>query len=165
MIFYLIPPTAETPARLEPTQDAARAACRAIGTKFMANAMQHDVPTDKTGLLNYVNDLLAATTQLIISPPSPADVDPAPAISQVEVDAMFTPGPQRGERPSGWGANPVHSAAATDQRLGLPTDLGERVDAICDTIDALGAHHLGNVAHAVASRFGEIAKQAKAVAP
>lgn len=58
MIFYKIPATADQHAKLEPTQDAARAECKARGLRFNAGEMQHDVPTDKAGLQAYINAML-----------------------------------------------------------------------------------------------------------
>lgn len=160
MIFYRIN---ATPAFLAGTQADARREAKAAGAKWE----QVDVPTDKAGLLAFVNDLFkqAAPQMPLGAPQEPAErSEPAPgSMSQGQVDALFAPAPAREARRDGWGDNPIHSAAAIDRRAGLPADEGERVDAICDAIEELRGHHLGNVCCAVAHRFRLLEQRAKAM--
>jgi hypothetical protein len=105
MIFYLVPAAAGRPATLQPTQADANREARERGLKVRAPEMQHDVPTDKAGLMGYINAMFAAGEQAVERAPTQADQieaaadrfeqdaakDHKPAYTQEQVDAMFQP--------------------------------------------------------------------------
>lgn len=74
MIFYLVPATESQPAKLEPTQADANREAKARGLKVRAPDMEHNVPTVKAELMDYINDLLAQSPEahpmMIIDPES-----------------------------------------------------------------------------------------------
>lgn len=109
-----------------------------------------EVPTDKPGLLAFLSEWAGPPVEASEEPAESFERPAAPLtaepqqqhITQSEVDALFTPKPQAADRKMGW----ADGLRAT----------GTLVDTICDEIDKLDGHHLGNVATAVACRLKEL---------
>jgi hypothetical protein len=135
MIFYLIPAHGGEPKRIEATQDEARSACKARGLR-PSEFEKHDVPTDKAGLRDYVNDLLGkapGTPQTAAEAHSGAAASNAPAIAgdgHPECRPAFT-------------SAQVHASA-------LPRS--EKVQDVCYLVSKMTAGELGFVALEVVAR-------------
>lgn len=136
MIFYLIPAAAGQPETLEATQDDARAACRFRGLK--PNAFEpHEVPTDKAGLMRYLNDMRLARYVDALNAPKPLTHD--------EIRNSNSPEAQVAARriASGESARPA------------PTE-----EAICLAIADMSGTALGHVALEVSARYKALANEA-----
>lgn len=99
MIFYLIPAAGGQPRELAGTQADARALCKVHGLKFDAETMAHDVPTDKAGLMNYVNVLmheddgvLPGTNQPHLTTDEPTVIENMREAEEVRADNPLHPG-------------------------------------------------------------------------
>lgn len=150
MIFYMVIAAAGQPCQLAGTQIEARdlAKARGLGPKGF---MQHDVPTDKAGLLTYINELQAQATisyqanraaereadetvGTVTGNPHSED-DPKPAFTQAQVDAMFEP---------------------TEKTRSLTPD---DVDQVCMLIAQMEGAAIGHVAHELAARIERLGKR------
>jgi hypothetical protein len=146
MIFYLIPAHGGEPKRIEATQDEARATCKARGLR-PSEFQKHDVPTDKAGLRDYVNDLLGmvpGTPQTAAEAHSGASASDAPRIAQ-HTPAGCSGVAQDGHpecRPAFTSAQ-VHASA-------LPRS--EKVQDVCYLVSKMTAGELGFVALEVVAR-------------
>lgn len=167
-IYKISSPT--TPAVFRTSERDARALARELGVNGRVESL--DVGTTKTELLPFLDALAHAEFQRgagdgATERAAERDADPAPAapaaaepVNMVSVAAGLA---RQAQPATGWGAG-LHSAERADKLQGNAGDVGRQVDGICDTIAELGGYHLGNVAHAVAARFGEIERQARELA-
>lgn len=140
MIFYQVLGTSSAPCCLVGTQVDAKKLARERGTSWE----QVDVPTDKAGLMDYVNQLKAdvhaelnyscSQQTVIVEEPEPAQAPPT-------------------DIPSTWG-----STRRPRPRL-MPSE--PTVDVMCDMIDGgeIDAKGLSNIAESIAHRFQKISQE------
>lgn len=140
MRFYLVPAAAGLPRQLFHTKHAFGAEAKARGLKILAEDHVEEIPTHSAGLQDYLNNLFAqeaAQAQFERGPDIPPHI--------VETTTVADRKPTWAERPE-----PRLFPGETD------------VDKFCDRIGDMSARDLSNVAEAVAFRFQQIAKEAKA---
>lgn len=162
MIFYLVPAGEGPefhPPMLQPTQGDANKLARERGLKVRARDMEHQVPTDKAGLMAYINDLLSRSG----GPVGYAGSIPAPAHQNTDAldidiaEVAARDGAAAGDKfltPTPTFAPPVRPAPRLHPSI--PT-----VDLMVDMIDNgdVDARGLSNLAEAVAHRFERMAKE------
>jgi hypothetical protein len=118
------------------------------------------VPTDKTGLIDYLNKLKFGDCASMVEPPQPvtAQDEQEEALGEgLAGDSPITPetleGPSTGLTGGRWGA-PGHRLAERAAFLGT----SEEIALLADRIGELDGWPLGQVALAAASRLKELAE-------
>lgn len=154
MLFYLIPTAGDQPSKLEPTQDAARATCKARGLKFNADEMKHDVPTEKAALLEYVNALLAqryaAAAEGVDTFYRGMDAGAAKAANNDDDVDVARHGDWNGEAPDGHANSRCAFTSTQVRAAALPRS--EKVQDVCHLVSKMTAGELGFVALEVIAR-------------
>lgn len=140
MIFYLVLGTSSAPSCLAGTQADAKAMARERGTSWE----QHDVPTDKAGLMDYVNQLMADVSAEMhkdrLAPPGHCGDE-------------YEPEPEPDDVPLAEDGHPDHRSAFTSAQVAayaLPRN--PKVQDICHAVTKLTAADLGYVALEVIAR-------------
>lgn len=109
------------------TQAEAKALARDAGVRFDAEADTIDVPTDKEGLIGYLNRLIAAHQVVGVGP-----TDPDTVVKDVNEDIHPERAPSYTERSLGLDA--AFEAAPLAHRLTLAALALEEARALCPTL-------------------------------
>jgi hypothetical protein len=149
MIFYLVPAAAGRPATLQPTQADANREARERGLKVRAPDMEHQVPTDKAGLMAYVNAMLAEqpramTRDEIVNSNAPE--------AQAAAEAAMNPDTPSYVETNDDGSLKVRTAFTCAQVAASALPKDTKVQDICHAIAKLRANELGYVALEVIAR-------------
>jgi hypothetical protein len=166
MIFYLVPAAQGRPAKLEPTQADANREARERGLKVRAPDMEHNVPTVKSELMDYINDLMAGAGGPVgyagsIPAPGHPDLDGMGVdITEIAARDGAAAGDKHLAPHTPWGRGETAPDGHPECRAGVTSaqvhasvlPKSEKVQDVCYVISKMTAPELGFVALEVISR-------------